>query len=152
MAERATATVHTATVHMAATPGEIIAVIADVPAYPEWISYVRAADVLATDERGRPASVRFSIDAAMVKDSCVFRYEWRGDGEVSWWLTEGSVLTAMDGSYRVRPADGGAHVDHSLSLDLNLPMAGLFARKAGRSIMEAGLRELKKRVERSTVE
>ena len=41
----------------------IMAVIADFPAYPQWASGVKMAEIVQTDSDGRPVQVRFSLDA-----------------------------------------------------------------------------------------
>jgi hypothetical protein len=54
---------------------DVMAVIAEFPAYPEWASGVRAAEVLSSSG-GRPATVKFTLDAGVIKDTYVLRYDW----------------------------------------------------------------------------
>ena len=79
---------------------DVMAVIADFPAYPEWATAVRSADVLSQEPGGRAAAVRFTLDAGMIKDSYVLGYDWDGDAQVRWNLTEpGSMISEMAGGY-----------------------------------------------------
>jgi hypothetical protein len=63
-------------------------------------------------------------------------------------LTEGGVLTALDGTYvLVNQGDGTTKVDYRLSLDLSIPMIGMFRRKGEKVIIDTALKGLKARVE-----
>lgn len=140
----------TSTITIAADPGVIMAVIADLETYPEWTGSVKSVEVLSVfdDADERPAEARFVLDAGPVKDTYVLEYTWDGDREVRWQLLEGQILTEMDGIYRLTPmADGSTEVEYELELDLKLPMIGLLRRKAEKAIIDVALRDLKKRVE-----
>lgn len=130
-----------------APPGDIMAVIADFPAYPEWAGFVRQAEVLETGDDGRARQVRFELDAGVVKDDYVLEYDWNGDTRVDWHLVSGQMQRAQTGSYELAPRDGATEVTYTLAVDLSIPMLGMFKRKAEKVIMDTALRELKKQVE-----
>jgi len=135
---------------IAAEPAAIMAVIADLEAYPEWAGSVKEVEVLSVydDADERPAEARFVVDAGPVKDTYTLEYAWDADREVRWTLTEAGMLTAMDGAYRLAPgADGVTDVEYELVLELRIPMIGLLRRKAEKAIIDIALKELKKRVE-----
>jgi hypothetical protein len=143
MAERTASSVT-----IAATRGEVMAVIADFAAYPQWASAVRAAEVVARDPDGRPRQVRFRLDAGMVKDTYVLGYEWDDDDGVTWHLAEpGTVISAMDGCYLLGDRDGGTEVTYQLSVDVRIPMLGMLKRKAEKIIIDTALMGLKRRAE-----
>ncbi|MCP2165317.1 SRPBCC family protein [Goodfellowiella coeruleoviolacea] len=126
----------------------IMAVIADFAAYPEWTNGVRQIEVLDTDERGRARQVRFTLDQGPVKDEYVLAYTWAEDGlSVHWSLVRGQMQKSQEGSYRLVPTGSGTEVTYTLSVQLAIPMIGLFRRKAEKMIMDTALRELKRRVE-----
>src|SRR5687767_13487636 len=80
----------------------VLDVIADFPAYPEWAGQVKSAQVLTTDEAGRPHTVRFVMDAGVINDQYSLAYDWQGADGVTWRLVEeGKMLSALDGSYRL---------------------------------------------------
>jgi ribosome-associated toxin RatA of RatAB toxin-antitoxin module len=136
------------TIVVDSTPSAVMAVIADLEAYPEWAGSVRSVDVLSKDESGRPREARFVLDAGVVKDTYTLKYAWDGDASVSWSLVEAQMLTAMEGSYRLHAeAASGTTVEYVLTLDLKIPMIGLLRRKAEKVITDTALRELKRRVE-----
>ena len=136
------------TIVVDSAPAAVMAVIADLEAYPEWAGSVRSVEVLSRDEAGRPREARFVLDAGVVKDTYTLAYSWDGDTSVSWSLVEAQMLTAMEGSYRLRADDSsGTTVEYVLTLDLKIPMIGLLRRKAEKVITDTALKELKRRVE-----
>jgi uncharacterized membrane protein len=126
---------------------QIMSVIADFESYPAWAGFIKSAQVLESGPDGRPSRVRFHLDAGVLKDDYVLAYEWEDDDRVSWHLVQGRALKSQDGSYQLVAADGATDVTYQLSVELNIPMLGMFKRKAERVIMDTALKELKKRVE-----
>ena len=138
----------TASITVDAAPADVMAVIADFEAYPQWSDAVKEVSVLETGADGRPDQVWFRIDSGPLKDSYVLAYDWRGNEAVSWRLVESKLLKALDGSYLLADrGDGTTDVTYRLAADVNLPMLGMFKRKAEKVIMDTALKELKKRVE-----
>ena len=132
-----------------AAPARVMAVIEDFAAYPEWAGEVRSADVTEVGNDGRPAEVRFVMDAGVIKDEYTLRYVWSGTDRVTWSLVEGKVLTELDGSYDLAatPEGGGTQVTYRLSVGIALPMLGMMRRRAERVIIDRALAGLKKRAE-----
>lgn len=138
----------TASTTIAAPPAVVMAVIGDFPAYPEWASAVRSADVLARDGAGRASRVRFDLDAGLVKDTYVLGYRWDGDSSVQWDLAEaGAVVSGMSGGYRLVPGDRGTEVTYELAVEVRIPMPGILKRRAEKMIIDTALKGLKQRVE-----
>jgi ribosome-associated toxin RatA of RatAB toxin-antitoxin module len=125
----------------------IMAVIADFPSYPEWASMIRRVTVDETGPDGRGTQVTFTLDAGVIKDEYTLAYEWQGDDRVDWHLVKGKALKSQDGSYVLTDDGDGTQVTYRLSVDLNVPMLGMFKRKAEKVIMDTALKGLKKRVE-----
>lgn len=127
----------------------IMAVIADLPAYPQWSDGIASVTVLSVyEDDDRPADARFVLDSGAIKDTYELEYDWDGDTKVSWTLLKGDMLTAMDGTYELAPnGDGTTTVHYRLSVDVKIPMIGMIKRKAERVIVDTALKGLKKRVE-----
>lgn len=136
-----------ASIRISAAPGDVMAVIADVEAYPQWSSGITAVTVEEPGEDGRPITATFTLDAGVLKDTYTLRYTWTGDEKVEWHLVKGKALKSQEGSYTLLPADDATEVTYRLSVDLNIPMLGMFKRKAEKVIMDTALKGLKKRVE-----
>ena len=127
---------------------EVMAVIADFAAYPQWASGVRRADILSRGSDGRAATVRFTLDAGIIKDSYVLAYTWDDDAEVRWDLAEGgSMLTEMAGGYRLAERDSGTEVAYELAVGTRVPMIGMIKRRAEKTIIDTALKGLKSRAE-----
>ncbi|WP_067844317.1 SRPBCC family protein [Nocardia lijiangensis] len=127
----------------------VMSVIADLESYPEWVSAAKSVEVLEKGPDGRARTARFVLDAGVVKDTYVLTYTWRADDKaVSWKLISGDLQKAQDGTYElVEQPDGSTQVIYELTVDLNIPMIGMFKRKAEKVITDTALKELKKRVE-----
>ncbi|TDC23488.1 SRPBCC family protein [Kribbella albertanoniae] len=137
----------TSTIVVNATPKEIMAVIADFAAYPEWADSMRETQVLSTDEAGRPKQVRFKVDAGAISDEYTLDYVWSRN-EVTWTLVEAKMVKGMDGAYVLRDlGPEGTEVTYRLAVDVAIPMIGMLKRKAEKVIIDTALKGLKKRVE-----
>ena len=131
-----------------AEPHRVMDVIADFAAYPTWVDAARSVTVLTTGPDGRAETVRFELDAGMVRDTYELAYTWAPDGyAVSWSLIRGDLQKSQYGSYLLDGGSNGTTVTYELSVDLNIPMIGMFKRKAEKVITDTALKELKKRVE-----
>jgi len=134
-------------IDIAAPAADIMAVIGDFAAYPEWTGAVKSAEVLEEDEAGWAKQVHFVLDAGVVKDDYVLGYEWTDDTAVHWHLIRGQMQKSQIGSYVLRESGKTTNVTYTLTVDLAIPMLGMFKRKAEKVIMDTALKELKKRVE-----
>jgi carbon monoxide dehydrogenase subunit G len=137
----------TQSIEIDAQPADILAVIADFPAYPEWAASVKSCEVLEPGADGGPArQVRFVVDAGVLKDDYVLSYEWAED-RVDWSLVRSTLQKTQKGSYVLVPKGGRTLVTYQLAVDVSIPMLGMFKRKVEKVIMDTALKELKKRVE-----
>jgi uncharacterized membrane protein len=125
----------------------VMAVIADFPAYPTWVSAAKQVEVLETGPDGRARRVHFVLDAGAVKDDYELDYTWDGDRRVDWTLVRGQMQKKQDGSYVLTESAGSTTVTYTIAIDLTIPMLGLIKRKAEKVILDTALKELKKRVE-----
>lgn len=131
-----------------AKPSAIMAVIADFPAYPEWSKELKSTEVVAADDQGRAEQVRFVLDAGVLKDEYTLEYTWAEDGSsVDWHLVNGQMQKAQEGRYELNETDHATEVTYTLTVDLAIPMIGMFKRKAEKVIMDTALKGLKRRVE-----
>jgi ribosome-associated toxin RatA of RatAB toxin-antitoxin module len=138
----------TQTIYIEADPGTVMQVIADIDSYPQWISEYKEAEVQERGDDGYPKTVRFVMDAGVIKDTMVMSYRWPADRQsLSWSLVSSSLLRSLEGSYLLAPKGSGTDVTYELSVDLAMPMIGLLKRKAERRLTDTALKDLKKRVE-----
>jgi ribosome-associated toxin RatA of RatAB toxin-antitoxin module len=138
----------TSSIAIAAPRHDVMAVVADFGAYPQWATGVRAADVLTSDPDGRASRVRFQFDAGIIKDNYVLHYDWDGDAQVSWELDEaGAVISEMSGSYQLADEGHSTQVRYELAVGIRVPMIGMLKRRAEKMIIDAALKGLKSRAE-----
>ena len=130
-----------------APASDVMAVIADFPAYPEWVAAAKKVEVLEPGDDGRARQVHFVIDAGVIKDDYVLEYTWDADRKVSWNLVKGQMMKRQEGSYVLAERDGSTEVTYSITIDVNMPIIGMLKRKAEKVILDTALKELKKRVE-----
>lgn len=133
-----------------AAPERVAAVICDLPRYPEWTDALRQVEVLEEDADGYASQVRFTLDAGVLVDEYVLVYEYADDlSRIEWHLaTPSRMQRTQRGSYDLMGnADGTTTVTYTLEVELSVGMLGMFRRKAERVIMEAALKQLKRRVE-----
>jgi hypothetical protein len=136
------------TITVAAPAAEVMAVITDFEAYPEWNDEVKLVEILSIYEgTDQPAEVRFVLDAGAIKDDYVLEYDWVDEHELRWHLVRGEMLKAMDGTYLLTPNGSGTQVLYRLAVGLHIPMIGLIKRKAEKVIVDRALKGLKERVE-----
>jgi ribosome-associated toxin RatA of RatAB toxin-antitoxin module len=139
-----------ASIQIGAPASDVMAVIADLPAYPEWTGEVKEAEILEQDpQSGRAARARLSIDAGALRDRQVLQYTFDGDHAVHWTLVEGDMLRSLEGSYVLTPADGGTAttVEYTLTVNTKIPLFGGMKAKIEKVIIDRALAGLKKRVE-----
>lgn len=136
------------TIIIDADPAEVMGVIADFEAYPDW-SDVDRVEVLARDRRGRGIEVSYDVSMLGMSASYTLSYKYRpGNSGVSWTTTraEGAVKDVR-GEYVIEVVDGTSRVTYRLAVDLAIPVPGFMRRKGSRRVVETALLGLKRRVE-----
>jgi Polyketide cyclase / dehydrase and lipid transport len=123
-------------------------VIADFGAYPDWATGVRSAEIVESSADGRPAAVRFELDAGVIKDRYMLSYRWDSDAAVHWDLSQpGSMISEMSGGYLLDDDGGGTKVTYELAVGLRVPMIGILKRRAEKTIIDTALKGLRSRAE-----
>ncbi|BDE16411.1 hypothetical protein Mkiyose1665_22530 [Mycobacterium kiyosense] len=72
-----------------ASPQEILDVIADFEAMPEWSEPHQSVEILETGADGRPSKVKMKVKTAGITDDQVVAYTFAGN-EVTWTLVNSS--------------------------------------------------------------
>ena len=142
----------TSSIVIDAAPAEVMAVIADFDAYPEWAKGVKTAEVVSSFDSGaasgRAERVFFALDVSPIKDEYTLEYVWDADRQVTWTLVEGKMLRALDGAYILKDlGSGSTEVTYQLALDVSIPLIGMLKRKGEKILIDTALKGLKKRVE-----
>jgi ribosome-associated toxin RatA of RatAB toxin-antitoxin module len=131
-----------------ATPAEVMAVVADFDAYPDWVGNLDEVEVLARDRRGRGTRVAFRLGTPWGEQAYTLAYRYQPkDAGVSWSYVEGT-LDDLAGSYVLAPTgEGTTRVTYQLEVSLGTPVPGFLMRQAAKQIVRSALGDLKRRVE-----
>lgn len=128
-----------------ATPDEIMGVLFDLEALPEWSSVHRKVEVLERDDAGHPSRSRQVVKLVGVSDEQELAYEVHDDG-VSWTLIRAKQQRAQDGRYTLTPEGDATRVRFELTVDLMAPVPGFLVKRGAKSLMDTATRGLRKRV------
>lgn len=132
-----------------ATRQEVLDVVLDLEAYPQWAEGMKAVEVTERDDHGRPVLARFVVDARVAEIDYVLRYDHSGE-DLSWKLERGDVVRQLDGRYIIDEHDGVCDVEYALEVDVTLPVPGFLKKRAAKVILDTGLRGLRQRVEQQS--
>ena len=136
---------------IAASAADIMEVITDFDAYPEW-NDVKSIEVLKKDKQGRGSEVAYVVEAPMIgelKYTLAYSYA-ANDGGVSWTTKEieGKVKD-ITGEYALDELDEDeTKVTYRVAVQLGISLPGFLKKQADKQIIKQGLDNLKKRVER----
>lgn len=136
------------TIIIDADPEEVIGVIADFEAYPDWSDVIRV-EILSRDRRGRGTEVAYEVSMMGISASYTLSYKYRpGNSGVSWTTAraEGAVKD-LRGEYLIEDEDGKTRVTYRLAVDLAIPVPAFMRRKGAGRVVETALLGLKRRVE-----
>ena len=103
-----------------ASPEEVLDVIADVESSPKYMSSQQSAEIVDTDDDGRPRQVRMKIKSAGISDDILVEYTF-ADDVVSWSLVSARQLKRQDGKYTLTPEGDKTRVKFELTVDLSVP-------------------------------
>ena len=127
---------------------DVQAALFDIATYPEWLTSIKKADVLESDDQGRAVKAKLSIDAGMMKDRVTLDYDWSAaPASLSFTMDEANLLTQMDGTYFIKALDeDSTQVTYELTVAVSLPVPAMVITKAQQQTIDAALKELAARV------
>ena len=128
-----------------ASPEEILDVIADFEAMPEWSDPHQSTEILETGDDGRPSKVKMKVRTAGITDDQVVAYSWSGN-EVTWTLVSSGQQKSQDGKYTLVPQGDGTLVKMQITIDPNVPVPGFILKRAIKGTIDSATNELRKRV------
>ena len=130
-----------------ASTEEILEVLLDFEAYPDWNPAIKQTEIVETDEEGRGTQVWFEVDAKIKKLQYTLAYDYSDAPEsFSWELLEGDVKE-LTGSYVFDEFDDVTDVSYETAIDPGFKIPGPLKRQGEKQIVKGALQDLKKRVE-----
>ena len=127
---------------------DVQAALFDIATYSEWLTSIKKADVLESDDQGRALKAKLSIDAGMMKDRVTLDYDWSAaPASLSFTMDDADLLTQMDGTYFIKALDeDSTQVTYELTVAVSLPVPAMMITKAQQQTIDAALKELAARV------
>ncbi len=137
-------------IEISATAEEVMKVLTDFDAYPEWADGIRKAEVKKSDANGRPSQVDFDVSQLGIGAKYTLAYRYHAKlGGLSWTTKSASgAVKDIKGEYALKPAESGTTVTYRTTIEPAIPMMGFVKRQAERTIINTALVGLKRRVER----
>ncbi len=133
-----------------AAPDEVLDVITDFEAYPQWAQGVKKVEIKKTDSQGRPSEV-YMEDGQMgfnASYTLTYKYKAKNTG-LSWTSKDASgAVKSLKGEYDLEETDeGSTHVTYRMTAEPGMKVPGMVRKQAERMIVGTALGGLKKRVE-----
>lgn len=129
---------------------DVVEVIEDYEAYPEWAD-VRRVEVRERGDGGRPLEVAFEVDVPVLgKSSYTLRYRYApGDTAISWTSVEAhGAVRDVRGEYLLDELpEGHTKVTYRLAVELGALVPGFIRTEGAKRVIENALERLKRRVE-----
>ncbi len=133
-----------------ASAADIMDVITDYEAYPEWAD-VKSATVLQRGEGGLATEVAFEVDVPVLgKATYTLAYRYApGDAGLSWVTSEArGAVRDIRGEYLLNELDDrDTEVTYRLSVELGVLVPGVLRTQGAKRVIENALEGLKRRVE-----
>lgn len=133
-----------------ASAAEVMDVISDYEAYPEWAD-VKMARVLQRGAGGVGTEVAFEVDVPVLgRASYTLAYRYApGDAGVSWVTKEArGAVSNISGEYLLNELDDReTEVTYRLSVELGVLLPGFVRTQGAKRVIENALEGLKRRVE-----
>jgi carbon monoxide dehydrogenase subunit G len=133
-----------------APAAEIMDVLTDYEAYPEWAE-VKSVRVLERAEGGLATKVAFEVDIPVLgraEYTLAYRYA-PGDAGMSWVSTEArGAVSSITGEYLLDELDGPeTKVVYRLAVELGVLLPGFVRTQGAKRVIDNALEGLKRRVE-----
>ncbi|GAS94341.1 cyclase/dehydrase [Mycolicibacterium canariasense] len=128
-----------------ATPEDILAVVADVESTPTWSPQYQKAEVVETDDEGRPRIVKQTVKTVGITDELTVEYTWE-PAKVSWVLLKASQLKAQQCSYTLTPQGDKTKVRFDITVELAIPLPGFLLKKVMKGALDVATDGLRKQV------
>jgi len=138
------------TIVIEASGAEVMDVITDYEAYPDWAD-VKTARVLQRGAGGVGTEVAFEVDVPILgRASYTLAYRYApGDAGVSWVTKEArGAVSNITGEYLLNElGDRETEVTYRLSVELGVLLPGFVRTQGAKRVIENALEGLKRRVE-----
>jgi ribosome-associated toxin RatA of RatAB toxin-antitoxin module len=135
---------------ISASAEDIMEVLLDFEAYPEWTD-VKVTTIVETDDEGRASDVFYEVSQFGITAKYTLAYEYEEDDAGMTWTTvsvEEGPIKDIQGEYVLEELDDEeTEVTYRMTLELKTKLPGLLMKRGEKMIIKNALDGLKKRVE-----
>ncbi|KUI32870.1 cyclase [Mycobacterium sp. IS-1742] len=124
---------------------EILPIMLDLEALPEWSAAHRSSEVLERDEQGRPIRSRATVTTVGITDVQEIALTYHDDG-YGWTLVSSTYQRSQEARYRLIPEGDRTRVRFEVTVDPVMPMPGFMLRRAAKGVLDTATVGLRKRV------
>jgi uncharacterized protein YndB with AHSA1/START domain len=131
-----------------ATPEDVMAVLTDFDAYPQWAG-MKKVEVKRTDSQGRGSEVSMEVSQMGFDAKYTLSYKYRAkNGGLSWTTKEASgAVKDIEGGYDLEADGNKTTVTYQMSIEPSIKLPGFIKKQVEKQIVNTALGGLKKRVE-----
>ncbi|MFN2590506.1 MAG: SRPBCC family protein [Actinomycetota bacterium] len=131
-----------------ATPEQIMDVLKDFDAYPDWAG-IKKVEIKNKDSKGNPSEVYMEVSQMGMEAKYTLSYSYAAnDGGMSWTTSEASgALKDLQGEYVLEPSGDGTKVTYQMAIEPAVRVPGFLKRQIEKQVVNTALGGLKKRVE-----
>ena len=128
-----------------ATPLEVLDVMMNVEALPEWSAAHQSSTVLERDDDGRPLRSMSTLRVAGLTDEQVLEYVYP-DGGFGWRLVSSRRLKRQDATYNLRAEGARTRVEVRLTIEPAVPVPSFIVKLVVQAVADTATDGLIQRV------
>ena len=130
-----------------ASPGEILAALADVDSIPAWSAVHKRAEVIDRYDDGRPHHVRVAVRVLGLVDEEVLEYHW-GPNWLVWDAERTNQQYAQHVEYTLKPdpMTNATYVRVDITVEPAAPLPHFLVKRASKAVLDSATRGLRERV------
>jgi carbon monoxide dehydrogenase subunit G len=131
-----------------ASPQDVMEVLKDFEAYPEWAG-IKKVEVKEKDSEGAAKEVYMEVAQMGMEAKYTLSYTYAAnDGGMSWTTSEASgALKDLQGEYVLEGDDNSTKVTYRMAIEPAVRIPGFLKRQIEKQVVNTALGGLKKRVE-----
>jgi ribosome-associated toxin RatA of RatAB toxin-antitoxin module len=136
------------TVEVSAPAAEIMAIVADFEAYPQWNEEITGLWILARYEDGRPSQLRLDTKIQGMASTFIQAVYYPGENQIQTVLQQGDVFSKQEQLFAVVAMGDTSLLTVDMDVEVSMPgVPSLMVKKIANDALEHLAENLKKRAE-----
>jgi ribosome-associated toxin RatA of RatAB toxin-antitoxin module len=136
------------TVEVSAPAAEIMAIVADFEAYPQWNEEITGLWILARYEDGRPSQLRLDTKIQGMASTFIQAVYYPGENQIQTVLQQGDIFSKQEQLFAVVAMGDTSLLTVDMDVEVSMPgVPSLMVKKIANDALEHLAENLKKRAE-----